>query len=86
MIVRFKETERSQGGAVDDKLPGIRCPRCRWRPRKSDRWQCKCHHVWNTFDTRGVCPACRFAWRDTQCLSCHVMSPHDDWYESTPPM
>lgn len=83
-ILRFKETERGPSGEIGEKLPGIRCPRCRWRPRRSDRWQCRCLHVWNTFDTRGRCPACRYQWRETACLSCHVMSPHEDWYETSP--
>ena len=58
----------------------IRCPRCAWRPRKDDAWQCSCFHVWNTFDTRGMCPACGIQWKDTQCLSCKQWSPHEAWY------
>lgn len=63
--------------------PGIRCPACKWRPTASSRWQCRqpCFHVWNTFDTRGRCPGCGHQWVETQCLACHVMSPHEDWYE-----
>ena len=62
---------------------GIRCPRCGWRPTASSRWQClqPCFHVWNTFDTRGHCPGCGYQWLQTQCLACHVMSPHEEWYE-----
>jgi DNA-directed RNA polymerase subunit RPC12/RpoP len=84
--LRFKETERGPA-ATDDKLrdKGIRCPVCRWRPRARDRWQCTCLHVWNTFDTRGVCPACSFRWRETQCLSCGVMSDHEAWYAPNDP-
>jgi hypothetical protein len=59
---------------------GIRCPKCEWKPRKRDRWQCQCGHRWNTFDTGGVCPACLRQWSDTQCLQCHQWSPHSDWY------
>lgn len=62
--------------------PHIRCPKCKWRPRKQDRWACSCGHVWNTFDTGGVCPACIKRWTVTQCLECLVMSPHSDWYET----
>jgi hypothetical protein len=61
--------------------PRIRCPKCRWQPRAHDRWQCTCRHVWNTFDTRGVCPACAYAWKTTACLRCRQWSPHEDWYE-----
>ncbi|AKF08407.1 hypothetical protein DB32_005556 [Sandaracinus amylolyticus] len=64
-----------------DRGPRIRCPKCRWEPRSHDRWQCECLHVWNTFDTRGRCPACAKQWRMTQCLRCHALSSHDDWYE-----
>ena len=35
--------------------PHIRCPLCDWSPRKEDRWSCDCGHLWNTFDTGGVC-------------------------------
>lgn len=58
----------------------IRCPRCAWQPRQHDRWSCLCDHVWNTFDTGGVCPACGKIWEQTQCLRCHEFSRHDAWY------
>lgn len=58
----------------------IRCPRCRWKPHRLDRWGCRCGHSWNTFDTRGRCPRCDYQWRNTQCLRCHEFSPHEDWY------
>ncbi|MGD8897805.1 MAG: hypothetical protein PVJ73_17385 [Acidobacteriota bacterium] len=60
--------------------PRIRCPRCGWEPGREDRWMCECLHVWNTFDTRGVCPACGQKWSETQCLRCRAWSKHDDWY------
>ena len=60
----------------------IRCPRCGWEPQRHDRWGCLCGHVWNTFDTGGVCPACRRAWEHTQCPRCHEWSRHQDWYVS----
>jgi len=60
--------------------PRIRCPLCGWTPRKSDVWACKCGHLWNTFDTGGVCPACLYQWTVTQCLACHRFSAHSDWY------
>jgi hypothetical protein len=58
----------------------IRCPKCAWRPRSWDRWSCLCGTEWNTFDTRGVCPGCAHAWKQTQCLKCGFFSPHEDWY------
>jgi len=61
--------------------PRIRCPLCGWKPGKHDRWACTCGHMWNTFDTGGVCPSCLRQWTTTQCYSCHRWSPHSDWYE-----
>src|SRR5262245_30418329 len=59
---------------------GIRCPHCGWTPRRQDAWSCVCGTVWNTFETRGVCPGCSFKWLETQCLRCALWSLHDDWY------
>jgi hypothetical protein len=59
----------------------IRCPRCAWEPGRHDLWMCVCLHIWNTFDTRGVCPSCGRKWAETQCLRCAEWSPHDDWYD-----
>ena len=58
----------------------IRCPRCGWEPGRHDLWMCTCLHCWNTFDTRGVCPACGRKWAETQCRRCNEWSAHDDWY------
>ena len=58
----------------------IRCPKCRWVPVQEARWSCKCGHVWNTFQTRGRCPACQYQWEITLCYGCHEMSRHADWY------
>jgi hypothetical protein len=64
----------------------IACPKCDWEPTASARWWCTCGHCWNTFETGGACPACRHLWRKTQCLACHRMSPHVDWYRDLPPV
>lgn len=61
----------------------IWCPGCEWRPQPSSRWWCTppgCGHVWNTFDTGGVCPQCSKIWQTTQCLSCKKRYPHVEWY------
>ena len=62
----------------------IRCPACAWQPSKADAWCCApdgCGHVWNTFETRALCPGCSKRWTHTECLNCNVSSPHEDWYE-----
>ena len=71
----------------DDEHGGrgrIRCPKCGWEPARGDTWACTCLHVWNTFDTGGVCPACSREWRETQCPRCKAWSRHQEWYEDEP--
>lgn len=66
----------------------IYCPRCGWQPDRDSRWGCVCLHAWNTFETSGRCPNCDRQWKDTQCLSCHEWSPHEQWYhdkDTVPP-
>ncbi|MFL5353320.1 hypothetical protein [Archangium sp.] len=67
---------------LEDTVGGgrIRCPKCGWRPRKSDLWGCRCGCAWNTFDTGGKCPRCGIHWKNTQCFRCMQWSPHEDWY------
>jgi hypothetical protein len=81
MLLRL-DGRAAPGAARDadgDRLR-IVCPRCGWQPSREDRWMCGCLHVWNTFETGGVCPGCGRMWSDTQCLRCHAWSPHGDWY------
>ncbi len=81
------DSESDVGALLDDptrdadRTPRIRCPKCRWTPSAHDHWQCTCLHIWNTFDTRGRCPACTRQWHDTMCLRCTQWSPHEEWYE-----
>lgn len=58
----------------------IRCPKCEWKPSAEVRWICKCGHVWNTFWTKGLCPACQYQWTVTGCHQCRETSPHSEWY------
>lgn len=61
-------------------LGGIRCPKCEWMPRTKNLWSCQCGHRWNTFESRGLCPACQHQWEATQCPQCGAKSPHTEWY------
>ena len=68
----------------------IYCPRCHWRPSSTSLWQCArqlggCGWVWNTFDTRGVCPKCSGVWEITACHACKQFSIHNDWYHDDDP-
>ncbi len=55
----------------DDGRGRIRCPSCGWAPGRHDLWACTCLHLWNTFETGGVCPACGRLWAETQCPPCN---------------
>jgi hypothetical protein len=66
----------------DTKGPHIRCPRCGWKPGKHSGWMCTCRHIWNTFETGGICPACLYQWMITMCPSCKQWSAHSAWYAS----
>lgn len=74
-----------QLGAGHRRRERIRCPVCAWQPSKGDAWCCTpdgCGHVWNTFETRALCPGCSKQWTRTECLRCHASSPHEAWYEA----
>jgi hypothetical protein len=69
----------------------IRCPLCSWQPNDKSRWVCStcahpeyfqpgCGRIWNTFNTRGLCPGCQHQWRWTICLYCQGWSLHESWY------
>ncbi|MDQ3800088.1 MAG: hypothetical protein M3384_11585 [Acidobacteriota bacterium] len=91
---KYSETgERTKNRSGTD-FSRIRCPLCRWQPRASSRWCCVadggyphffyggCGAVWNTFETRGLCPGCNHQWTWTDCLRCWQSSPHEAWYET----
>lgn len=79
-----RRVDEDEAHRVGDGRARTRCPKCGWRPRKSDLWSCVCGCSWNTFDTGGKCPECQAQWHDTQCLRCHRWSPHLDWYTTEP--
>lgn len=64
----------------------ILCPKCDWVPDGGKHWICTCGHVLNTFETNGVCPVCKTAFKETQCVTfkggCGAFSLHLDWYRN----
>ncbi len=85
LTIQYRSKPRTLSPAELDRtfgsvMPGIRCPQCKWTPRTKILWACKCGHHWNTFDTRGLCPACGYQWEITGCLQCGAVSPHPEWY------
>lgn len=58
----------------------IACSRCDWRPDENAVWRCECGHVWNTFETQGLCPVCYRQWDKTMCRLCNEWTDHVDWY------
>jgi hypothetical protein len=82
----YFETEKLKDTPIEFKR--IRCPLCSWQPKSSSRWICSdfgshegCFTEWNTFDTRGRCPGCKYQWQYTVCLRCHRTSLHEAWYD-----
>jgi hypothetical protein len=69
-----EEPFRSPSGSL------IRCPKCGVSPDAEALWSCRCGHRWNTFHTRGLCPACHYQWEVTMCQQCGAWSPHEDWH------
>jgi hypothetical protein len=78
--VAVLDRELDEEKSLQPSGPRIRCPLCGWSPRNHHVWSCSCVHLWNTFVTGGVCPACLHQWTSTQCLSSNGWSPHSDWY------
>ena len=76
-----RAADTADGERKRDRSPKIRCPLCKWQPDGKPYWQCeRCLTSFDTFKTRARCPACPNRWHLTQCIACHKMSPHDDWY------
>ena len=70
------------------KLPhheGFACPSCKAAPPVGRFWRCtQCAEVFDTFQTRGVCPYCTGPVAGTPCLYCRTQSPFGEWVTHTP--
>jgi Zn-dependent protease len=66
-----------------DRLPrreGFACPTCKAAPPVGDVWKCgRCGHQFDTFQTRGVCPACGTQFPVTRCMDCGAAHSVSEW-------
>jgi Zn-dependent protease len=66
-----------------DKLPrrdGFACPSCKAAPPIGDVWGCgSCGNRFDTFQSKGVCPACGAQFPATRCLECGEAHPIGEW-------
>jgi len=59
------------------------CPACQAHPPMAALWRCACGAAFDTFATRGHCPACNAEFAVTQCTSCGARHPLAQWYVPT---
>ena len=66
-----------------EKLPrrdGFACPSCKAVPRTGDLWKCgQCGNRFDTFQSKGVCPACGAQFPATRCMECGEAHPISEW-------
>jgi Zn-dependent protease/predicted RNA-binding Zn-ribbon protein involved in translation (DUF1610 family) len=65
------------------KLPrraGFACPSCHTAPLLGACWRCnQCKQLFDTFETRSVCPNCGYAHATTICSDCQELHPMNQW-------
>jgi hypothetical protein len=60
------------------------CPACKEPPPGGPIWLCgNCHHGFDMFSTRAVCPHCNTAHARTTCVFCSSAYPIEQW-DKTP--
>jgi hypothetical protein len=58
------------------------CPNCSIGPPRGPFWVCEhCQTRFDTFDTRGKCPACGAWYLEPQCPHCRRSNHIDRWFE-----
>jgi hypothetical protein len=72
--------EEAYAHASRPEVSAVSCPHCSYQLADDDLWQCDCGHQWNTFATRGTCPACNKTHQVTSCPACDSVSDHSAWY------
>jgi Zn-dependent protease len=70
------------------KLPhheGFACPSCKAVPPEGRFWRCtQCAEVFDTFQTRAVCPYCATQVVGTPCPYCRAQNPMSEWIIPAP--
>jgi Zn-dependent protease len=71
-----------------EQLPRHRdcaCPNCHEGPPRGPYWECEhCSTRFDTFQTRGKCPACGAWYLDTTCPYCRAEHHVDRWFAGRP--
>jgi Zn-dependent protease len=72
-----------------EQLPrhaGFACPECKQPPVAGAFWKCGgCQAVFDTFQTRAVCPVCGGEFPATACFECGASHPMSRWAAAAPP-
>jgi Zn-dependent protease len=72
-----------------ERLPRHRdcaCPSCDTCPPRGTFWACEhCETRFDTFRTRGKCPACGAWYLETGCPHCRARHHIDEWFARRPP-
>jgi Zn-dependent protease len=59
---------------------GFICPSCKTAPPQGPFWGCaKCRKIFDTFETRAVCPQCGTQFAATRCPDCGHSAPLEQW-------
>jgi Zn-dependent protease len=70
------------------KLPrheGFACPACKAAPLVGRFWKCgRCGEVFDTFQTRALCPNCSAQVAVTTCPDCRAQNPLSEWIVPAP--
>jgi hypothetical protein len=66
---------------------GFACPSCRTAPPLGPKWKCgQCEQIFDTFETRAVCPNCAAQYPLTMCGYCGKQSPMSEWVVGAAPV
>lgn len=80
----FRGIAYARSLAALEKLPRrqeAHCPHCGAHPFQGAFWMCReCQAVFDTFETRGVCPNCSARSQEAVCVDCQRTSLIPEWF------